>query len=193
MSVALRVAPVRIPVEPDGMKNDESSAQSRYDAVISPHVRSGYNLARWLTRNDADAEDVVQEAALRAWRFFDSFRGDNARAWFLTIVRRTGMTWLSHQGRRKGSDEFDEAVHTDLDAGPDPERLAIERAGVESIRAALEALPAPLREVVVLREQEGLSYKQIASIAGIPIGTVMSRLARARSRLLAALSPEKEK
>jgi len=193
MSFALRAVEDRIPVEPDGMKNDESSAQARYDAVISPHVQSGYNLARWLTRNDADAEDVVQEAALRAWRFFDSFRGDNARAWFLTIVRRTGMTWLSHRGKRKDVDEFDEAVHTDLDDAPDPERLAIERAGVENIRAALEALPAPLREVVVLREQEGLSYKEIASIAGIPIGTVMSRLARARSRLLATLSTVKEK
>ena len=193
MGFALRVAEDRIPVESDGMKDSESSAQARYDAVISPHVRSGYNLARWLTRNDADAEDVVQEAALRAWRFFDSYRGENARAWFLTIVRRTGMTWLSHHGKRKDSDEFDEAVHTDLDDAPDPERLAIEKAGVNSIRAALEALPAPLREVVVLREQEGLSYKQIASIAGVPIGTVMSRLARARSRLLRTLSTEKEK
>jgi RNA polymerase sigma-70 factor (ECF subfamily) len=103
------------------------------------------------------------------------------------------MTWLSHRGREKDSDEFDEAVHTDLEAGPDPERLAIEQAGVERIRTALETLPVPLREVVVLREQEGLSYKQIATIAGIPIGTVMSRLARARSRLLQALSTEKEK
>jgi RNA polymerase sigma-70 factor (ECF subfamily) len=175
------------------MKDEDSSAQSRFDAAILPHAGSGYNLARWLTRNDADAEDVVQEAALRAWRFFDSYRGDNARAWFLTIVRRTGLTWLSHRSKQKDSDEFDEAVHTDLDDAPDPERLAIERTGVESIRAALEALPVPLREVVVLREQEGLSYKQIASIAGIPIGTVMSRLARARSRLLATLSTGKEK
>lgn len=193
MPLALRVAEDRIAAEPEGMKDSDSSEQSRFDAAILPHVSSGYNLARWLTRNDADAEDVVQEAALRAWRFFESFRGENARAWFLTIVRRTGMTWLSQRSREKHSDEFDEAVHTDLDVAPDPERLAIERAGVESIRAALEALPAPLREVVVLREQEGLSYKQIATIAGIPIGTVMSRLARARSRLLKALSTEKEK
>jgi RNA polymerase sigma-70 factor (ECF subfamily) len=193
MSLALRLSETRIPFELIGMKDGDSSAQSRFDAAILPHVRSAYNLARWLTRNDADAEDVVQEAALRAWRFFESYRGENARAWFLTIVRRTGMTWLSHRGREKDSDEFDEAVHTDLEAGPDPERLAIEQAGVERIRTALETLPVPLREVVVLREQEGLSYKQIATIAGIPIGTVMSRLARARSRLLQALSTEKEK
>jgi RNA polymerase sigma-70 factor (ECF subfamily) len=174
------------------MREGDASAQSRFDADILPHVRSGYNLARWLTRNDADAEDVVQEAALRAWRFFDSFRGENPRAWFLTIVRRTGMTWLSRRGATRDADEFDEALHTDRDDAPDPEKLAIERAGVERIRGALETLPAPLREVVVLREQEGLSYKEIATIAGIPIGTVMSRLARARSRLLTTLSAERE-
>ena len=193
MSLALRIAEDRIAAEPERMKDTDSSAQARFDETILPHVRSGYNLARWLTRNDADAEDVVQEAALRAWRFFESFRGENARAWFLTIVRRTGMTWLSRRGAERDSDEFDEAVHTERDDAPDPERIAIEQAGVARIRGALEALPAPLREVVVLREQENLSYKQIAAIAGIPIGTVMSRLARARSRLLQALSPPKEK
>jgi RNA polymerase sigma-70 factor (ECF subfamily) len=193
MSLAIRVGEARIQAESGRMKDGDASAQSRFDAAILPHVRSGYNLARWLTRNDVDAEDVVQEAALRAWRFFESFRGDNARAWFLTIVRRTGMTWLSHRSAARDSDEFDEAIHTDRDDAPDPERIAIEQAGIERIRSALAALPAPLREVVVLREQEGLSYKQIATIAGIPIGTVMSRLARARSRLLAKLSADKEK
>ena len=193
MSLALRIAEDRIAAEPERMKDSDASPQSRFDEAILPHVRSGYNLARWLTRNDADAEDVVQEAALRAWRFFDSFRGENARAWFLTIVRRTGMTWLSRRGAERDSDEFDEAVHTERDDAPDPERIAIEQAGVARVRGALEALPPPLREVVVLREQENLSYKQIAAIAGIPIGTVMSRLARARSRLLRTLSPPKEK
>ena len=193
MSLALRRVEDKIPAELEGMKDGDASAQSRYDAAILPHVPSAYNLARWLTRNDADAEDVVQEAALRAWRFFESFRGENARAWFLTIVRRTGMTWLSRRGAARNTDEFDETVHTDREDAPDPERLAIERAGVDRIRGALESLPAPLREVVVLREQDGLSYKEIAAIAGIPIGTVMSRLARARSRLLAALSEEGKK
>jgi RNA polymerase sigma-70 factor (ECF subfamily) len=192
MSVALALVEDKIPTGPQRMKEGDASAQSRFDADILPHVRAGYNLARWLTRNDADAEDVVQEAALRAWRFFDSFRGGNARAWFLTIVRRTGMTWLTRRGAERNADEFDEALHTDRDDAPDPERLAIERAGVERIRGALETLPAPLREIVVLREQEGLSYKEIATIAGIPIGTVMSRLARGRSRLLAALSEERK-
>ncbi len=192
MSFALRIADDTIDAEPGGMKDEDSSAQMRFDAAILPHTGSGYNLARWLTGNDTDAEDVAQEAALRAWRFFDSYRGGNARAWFLTIVRRTAMTWLSRRGR-ENSDEFDEAIHTDLDETPDPERLAIEQAGVERVRAALGALPAPLREVVVLREQEGLSYKEIAAVAAIPIGTVMSRLARARSRLLRTLSAEGEK
>jgi RNA polymerase sigma-70 factor (ECF subfamily) len=180
----------RIAAGSEEMKDREGSAQSRFDAAISPHVRSGYNLARWLTRNDADAEDVVQEAALRAWRFFRSYRGENGRAWFLTIVRRTWITWLSRRRAERESEEFDESIHTDLDEAPNPERLVIEQAGVERIRGALEALPAPLREVVVLREQEGLSYKEIASIAGVPIGTVMSRLARARSRLLRTLSTQ---
>jgi len=191
MPLALRLADDRMADEPR-MKDVDPSAQSRFDAAILPHVGSGYNLARWLTGNDADAEDVAQEAALRAWRFFDGYRGGNARAWFLTIVRRTAMTWLSRRGR-ENSDEFDETIHTDLDETPDPERLAIEQAGVDRVRGALAALPAPLREVVVLREQEGLSYKEIAGVAAIPIGTVMSRLARARSRLLRTLSEERDK
>jgi len=191
MPLALRLADDRMADEPR-MKDVDPSAQSRFDAAILPHVGPGYNLARWLTGNDADAEDVAQEAALRAWRFFDGYRGGNARAWFLTIVRRTAMTWLSRRGR-ENSDEFDETIHTDLDETPDPERLAIEQAGVDRVRGALAALPAPLREVVVLREQEGLSYKEIAGVAAIPIGTVMSRLARARSRLLRTLSEERDK
>jgi len=190
MPLALRLADDRMADEPR-MKDVDPSAQSRFDAAILPHVGPGYNLARWLTGNDADAEDVAQEAALRAWRFFDGYRGGNARAWFLTIVRRTAMTWLSRRGR-ENSDEFDETIHTDLDETPDPERLAIEQAGVDRGRGALAALPAPLREVVVLREQEGLSYKEIAGVAAIPIGTVMSRLARARSRLLRTLSEERD-
>jgi len=169
---------------------DDSDEASRFDAEVLPHVRSGYNLARWLTRNDADAEDVVQEAALRAWRFFRGFRGENPRAWFLTIIRRTAMTLLSRRPAERDADPFDEEVHTELAESPDPERLAIGSAGVERVRRSLEALPAALREVIVLREQEGLSYKEIAAAAEIPIGTVMSRLARARERLLRDLSGE---
>ena len=173
---------------PDRM-NDRDDA-SRFDAAVLPHVRSGYNLARWLTKNDADAEDVVQEASLRAWRFFRGFRGEHPRAWFLTIVRRTAMTWLSRRRPERDADPFDEEIHTELAGAPDPERLAIGSAGVERVRRALEALPDALREVVVLREQEGLAYKEIAAVAEIPIGTVMSRLARARERLLRDLSGE---
>jgi RNA polymerase sigma-70 factor (ECF subfamily) len=169
---------------------NDSNQASRFDEEILPHVRSGYNLARWLTRSDADAQDVVQEASLRAWRFFRGFRGENPRAWFLTIIRRTAMTWLARGRAERDADLFDEEIHTGDAGAPDPERLALGAIGAERVRRALEALPAALREVVVLREQEGLSYKEIAAVAEIPIGTVMSRLARARDRLLRDLSRE---
>ncbi|HET7453204.1 MAG TPA: sigma-70 family RNA polymerase sigma factor [Thermoanaerobaculia bacterium] len=164
--------------------------ESRFDAEVLPHVRSGYNLARWLTRNDADAEDVVQESALRAWRFFGGFRGDNSRAWFLTIVRRTAATLLSRRRPAGNEEPFDEELHPPGDV-PDPERLAAGAASAERVRRAVEALPDALREVVILREQEGLSYKEIAAVAEIPVGTVMSRLSRARERLARDLSEER--
>jgi RNA polymerase sigma-70 factor (ECF subfamily) len=165
---------------------------SRFDAVVLPHVRSAYNLARWLSKNDEDAEDIVQEAALRAWRFFGGFRGENPRAWFLTIVRRTGLTWLSKRHAFPESDEFDEEKHSSEEA-PDPERVTLGRATADQVRHALEGLPAPLREAFILREQEGLSYKEISAVTEVPIGTVMSRLARARERLSRSLGGEEER
>jgi RNA polymerase sigma-70 factor (ECF subfamily) len=171
---------------------DPEDDASRFDSAVLPHVASGYNLARWLTKNDEDARDVVQEASLRAWRFFGGFRGENGRAWFLTIVRRTAWTWLGRKGSGRDAEPFDEEVHGAAEGAPDPERLAIGAASAERVRRALERLPAALREIVVLREQEGLSYKEIASAAGIPIGTVMSRLSRARERLMRDLSESEE-
>jgi RNA polymerase sigma-70 factor, ECF subfamily len=158
-----------------------------FDEVVVPHLDAAFNYARWLTRNDADAEDVVQDAYVRALRFFSSLRGDDARAWLLTIVRNT---WYGRFARQRGAGPpavFDDRTDPRLDDNLDPEALVIQRQTVEMVRRAVEDLPVDFREVIVLRELEGLSYKEIAAIAGIPIGTVMSRLARGRERLLAAL------
>lgn len=155
----------------------------RFELFIVPHMKSAYNLARWLTRNEHDAEDVVQEAYLRAFRFFDGFQGGDGRAWLLTIVRNTCHTWL-HQNRRL---TFEEDLSDTEATEPNPETVAIENVDREALRRAIEDLPAEFREAVVLREMEGLSYKEIGAIAGVPIGTVMSRLARARARLARVL------
>ena len=146
-----------------------------------PHLDAAYNLARWLTRNDTDAEDVVQEASLRAFKAFAGFRGGDGRVWLLTIVRHTCYTWLRQHRAHELTTEFNEETHSvEHDT---PETLLLARADTQLLRQALEALPVEFREVVILRELEGLSYKEIAGIADIPVGTVMSRLARARKRL----------
>jgi RNA polymerase sigma-70 factor (ECF subfamily) len=152
---------------------------SVFEQAVLPHLDAAYNLARWLTRNDHDAEDVAQEACLRAMRFFDGFRGGAVRPWLLTIVRNTYLTWLQKSKVKEMA-----PLEHDVESGDsNPEEQLIERVDGQSLRQALDALPAEYREVIVLRELEELSYKEIAEIAGIPIGTVMSRLARARRRL----------
>ena len=159
----------------------------RFEEVVLPHLDAAFNYARWLTRNEADAEDVVQDAYVRALRFYASLRGDNARAWLLTIVRHT---WYGRFRPRDSSHQttvFDEMSNERTAEGLDPEALLLQRQTVDEVRAALEELPVDFREVIVLRELEGLSYKEIAGVAGIPIGTVMSRLARGRERLLTIL------
>jgi RNA polymerase sigma-70 factor (ECF subfamily) len=160
----------------------EPTRRARFAALALPHLGAAYNLARWLTRDDHDAEDVVQEAYLRAYRFFDAFDGDDARAWLLAVVRNTCWTWLKRNRPPQPTTPFDEERHgTDADAGP--EGALLRQADAELLRRALEELPEELREAVVLRELEGLSYKQIAAVTGAPAGTVMSRLSRGRERL----------
>jgi RNA polymerase sigma-70 factor (ECF subfamily) len=156
---------------------------SRFELVCLPHLSAAYNLARWLTHDDRDAEDVVQEAYLRALRFFDGFRGGDGRAWLLAIVRNTCHDWLRRNRPASSTTPFDEELHTPAAAGESAEQALLRVVDRERLRSALASLPASWREVLVMRELEGLSYKEIAEVAGIPLGTVMSRLARARARL----------
>ena len=162
-----------------------------FQTVVLPHLKAGYNLARWLLRNDHDAEDVTQEAIVRAFRFFDGFSGDNPRAWLLSVVRNSAYTFLSQNRARELGTEFDEVLHSepaaDGRAAETPEVLVLRSAQQRILNEAVEALPVEFREVFVLREMEGLSYKEIADVARIPIGTVMSRLSRARRQLQAAV------
>lgn len=160
-----------------------------FEEVVLPHLDAAYNLARWLTRNTQDAEDVVQEAYLRAFRFFSGFHGGNARTWLLTIVRNTCYSWLEKNRLHEPAAAFDEQVHTDIVESQDPETLLLRKADAQSFQQTLKELPTTFREVLVLVELEGLSYKQVAEMLGIPIGTVMSRLTRARHRLRESLRP----
>ena len=154
-----------------------------FEETVLPHLDAAYNLARWITRNTEDAQDVVQESYLRAFKFFDGFHGGNARTWLLKIVRNTCYTWL-HQNRADHSTAlFDEQIHTDTSESQSPETLLLRKADRQLLNRTLEELPPAFREVLVLLELEGLSYKEIADVLDIPIGTVMSRLARARHRL----------
>ena len=164
-----------------------------FEEAVLPHLDAAFNLARWLTRNEHDAQDVVQEAYLRAFRFFGGFHGANARAWLLTIVRNTCYTWLRQNRSPELSGDFDEAVRQKESDEPDPETQQVLKARSQLVNSAIEKLPVEFREVMVLRELEDLSYKEIAVITGVPIGTVMSRLARGRKRLhdsLRELSPD---
>ncbi len=153
-----------------------------------PHLDAAFSLARFLMRNETDAEDVVQEASLRAFRFFESFRGGNSRAWFLSIVRNTAFTALKRHRSDDSNVEFDEELHSAEDMAADPGAEIDREVDRQAVRAAIEELPPEFREVITLRELEECSYKEIADIAGVPIGTVMSRLARAREQLHQILS-----
>jgi RNA polymerase sigma factor (sigma-70 family) len=166
----------------------EGQRLTQFDQVVLPHLGAAYNLARWLTHNDHDADDVVQEAYLRAYRFFDSFHGSDGRAWLLRIVRNTCYTWLEKNRSHEPTTTFDETQHSGgaTVAGPDAALLASEDRKL--LWQALAELPEEFREAIVLRELEGMSYREIAAVIGAPIGTVMSRLARARERLQESLT-----
>lgn len=163
---------------------------SQFEHVVLPHLDAAYNLARWLTGNERDAQDVTQDACLRALKFFSGYRGGDARSWFLTIVRRCAWTWLRRNRQQEEAVEFDEELHGGEDLSPNPEASLVRAGDIAAVRQALETLPALFREALVLRELEGCSYKEIAEIAGVPVGTVMSRIARARRQLQTALSTQ---
>jgi RNA polymerase sigma factor (sigma-70 family) len=163
-------------------------AGRRFEDAVMPHLDAAFNYARWLTRSDADAEDLLQEACVRAMRFLSSLRDGNARPWLFAIVRNT---WYSRRSRRGSALEVaDMSASADerLDDALDPEQQLVQQATVTRVRRALDGMPAEFREVLVLRDIEGLSYKEIAETLRVPIGTVMSRISRGRDRLLEQLT-----
>ena len=166
---------------------DEQDKLARFEQSIMPHMDAAYNLARWLTREDLDAQDVVQDAYLRAFKFFGGFRGGNSRAWLLRIVRNAFYDWLKQNRGEETKETFDEELHDTVDERPAPDVLLLEKADHERLYQAIAGVPVEFREILVLRELEGLSYKEISDVAGVPLGTVMSRLARAREHLRALL------
>jgi RNA polymerase sigma-70 factor (ECF subfamily) len=165
----------------------EQSKQARFERSTLAHLDAAYNLARWLIGNEQDAEDMVQEAYLRAFKFFDTFHGVDSRAWLLAIVRNTCYTWLRQQKSSSLAMPYDDELHDDGSEMLNPERLFIQNADNEALRTALAGLPVEFREVIILRDLEDMSYKEIAGIVAVPLGTVMSRLSRARKRLQQSL------
>jgi RNA polymerase sigma factor (sigma-70 family) len=164
----------------------EPDERKQFERATLLHLDAAYNLARWLTQDEHAAEDVVQEAYLRAARYFSSFRGGDGRAWLLGIVRRASFDWLA---KRSYTVPFNEDIHDRGDQSSNPEFMAIRKCDQTLVRQALEELPPQLREVIVLRELEGLGYQEIAAVTEVPIGTVMSRLSRGRQQLQRRLAP----
>src|SRR5213082_3964500 len=171
--------------EPDQSPKEELMS---FEAAMLPHLDAAHNLARWLLRNEQDAQDVVQEAYLRAFKSFGGFRGSNGRAWLLTIVRNTSYTLMKKNRAVDLTTTFDEEKHATDQESVNPAALLEQTEDAELVREAMDHLPAEFREILVLRHLEGLSYKEIADIAQIPPGTVMSRLARARGKLKECLA-----
>jgi RNA polymerase sigma-70 factor, ECF subfamily len=166
---------------------DDRERSELFEQTVLPHLDSAYNLARWLAGNDHDAQDVAQEASLRAFRYFGSFRGENARSWLLSIVRNAFYTWLRKNRPEKTVEINDETLDIE-DASANAEMANPQFADADAVRRAIAELPVEFREIVILREMEGFSYKEIAELAEVPIGTVMSRLARARKLLHKSLT-----
>src|ERR1700730_3144366 len=175
-----------LPREPNGLREEDridgTTRLTLFEETILPHLKSAHNLARWLTRNEDDAQDVVQEAYLRAFRFFDGFKGGDGKAWLLAVVRNTCLTWRRRQKNTLADVAFDETAHSS-DRAVTAEAGLVEAASMAPLRNCIESLPLEYREIIIMRELEELSYREIADIASVPIGTVMSRLARARKRL----------
>jgi RNA polymerase sigma-70 factor (ECF subfamily) len=161
----------------------EADERARFEGAVLPHLATAHNLARWLTRDDHDAQDMVQEAFMRAWKSFGGFHGADGRTWLLAIVRNACYTWLEKKRAHPPAMTADASWHAVADSAQNPEHLLEREEERRTIRMAMEELPLELRETLILRELEGLSYKEIAVIAAVPLGTVMSRLARARERL----------
>jgi RNA polymerase sigma-70 factor, ECF subfamily len=174
-------------------RRSPSEGYARFTSVVLPHLDAAYNLAHWLTGNRTDADDVVQDASLRAFRAIDRFAGGNARAWVLCIVRNTACSWLRKNRPTavvtvEDLESVEAAYAKPADRGGEtPEAALIAKTDAEQLRAAIAALPTPFRETLVLRDIEGLDYREIAEATEVPIGTVMSRLARARARLIATI------
>ena len=163
---------------------EEHDKLARFEHSIMPHMSAAYNLARWLTSNDSDAQDVVQESYLRAFKYFGGYGGRDSRAWLLRIVRNAFYDWLKKNRGEETSEPFDEETHGAVDEAQGPDgRLMLEKADHELLHKAIASLPVEFREILVLRELESFSYNEISQLANIPVGTVMSRLARARERL----------
>ena len=180
---------------PDSLSGLDDNA--RFKSVVMPHIDEAYRLAHWLTGNRTDAENVVQDASLRAFRAIREFAGGSARSWVLSIVRNTAYSWL-RKNRPSAVVTVDDLEAVELEhakpSDPDgetPEAALIAKVDAEQLRAAIAALPSPFRETLVLRDIEGLDYREIAETTEVPIGTVMSRLARARRRLIAAIGKER--
>ncbi len=165
----------------------KTSSNEQFAAVVMPHLDDAYALARWLTGNGTDAEDIVQEASLRALRGLDRYAGGNARAWFLAITRNTAFTWLARNRPKALVATDDIEALAAADGAETPEEALIAKASTAELELAIGALPPPFKETLVMRDITGLSYREIAEITGAPLGTVMSRLARARGLLMASL------
>jgi RNA polymerase sigma-70 factor (ECF subfamily) len=174
------------PETQDEVSNSETDRPGRlklFEEIILPHLNAAHNLARWLTGDEHDAQDVVQEAYLRAFRFFDGYKGGDGKSWLLAVVRNTCLTWRRGQSRGKTAEPFDEMTHSSNAQAPSQEDNLVDAAKMAILRNCIEKLPLDFREILVMRELEEMSYQQISEIAAVPIGTVMSRLSRARKRL----------
>ncbi len=175
------------------MTNSEIDQRGKlkvFEEVILPHLNAAYNLARWLTRNEQDAQDVVQESYLRAFRFFDGYRGGDGKSWLLAVVRNTCFTWRRHE-RRSTNEPFDEMTHSSKVQPQTQEETMVQSSRMSILRNCIEMLPEGFREILVMRELEEMSYKEISDVACLPVGTVMSRLSRARKRLTECAGGEK--